>query len=128
MARGVGATRMEITFNGRKGDKVRLKTGPDPDNCKALSLRGTSGKVAVWRKDIWKLPATGRFTMRYDRCYTKAFERVQLVKVRLRPIPIDGRAVRLGQNKLGYADVLRNHAPGPLSCRVLLRSGFAGRG
>ncbi len=96
--------RVLLTFHGRRGDKVLLNTYPS--SCPEDSLRGPSGQVvAPWYDHLWSLPATGRYTFDHRRCSTQSGY-LQLVKVRLRPLPVNGDAVTLRSSKnWAYVDM-----------------------
>jgi hypothetical protein len=101
-----GVDRVLLTFHGRKGDTVQLdpqRSNIDP--CITISLRGPSGTVAPWRNNLWRLPARGRYTADYRRCSAEFQDSIQLVKVSLHPLPVNGGSVRLGWREGGaYVD------------------------
>jgi len=89
-----GVDRVRISFHGRKGDLVRLDEAVhQPDSCGAVSLRGPSGTVDAWVHDARRLPVTGRYSFVFTRCLTVSRYRLQLVKIRLRDLPVNGAPV-----------------------------------
>lgn len=122
--------RLRLAFQGRTGDLVRLDHAPDGlVPCRRSTLRRHGRAVAPAYDALWRLPATGRFTFAYRRC-AKAVggrERVQLTKVRVRRLPIDGREVRLPRRRsAAYDDAwsLRVPAHGRVQARSVSRSGM----
>ena len=86
-----GVERLWLTFHGREGDKVALiESATLYDPCGKVSLRGPSGKVAVWLGGAWSLPAAGRYSFVVTRCQAADEAFAQLTKIRLRPLPVDG--------------------------------------
>ncbi len=89
-----GVDRVRISFQGRKGDRVRLDEAVrQPDSCGTVSLRGPSGRLDPWVHDALRLPVSGPYSFVFTRCQTANRYRLQLVKIRLRQLPVDGPPV-----------------------------------
>jgi len=117
-----GVPRLLLTFHGRKGDKVLLGTSTSSlEPCHKVSLRGRSGTVAPWHDKFWRLPARGRYTFDYRRCFADNDASVQLVRVRLRPLPVGGGSVLLGDRKRDWAYVDAGTVVIPRRGRVQVR-------
>ena len=101
-----GVARVRLTFHGLEGHKVGLnESATYLDPCGRVALRGPSGRVAPWLGGAWKLPARGRYSFVVTRCTTHDEAFVQLMKIRLRQLAVDGDAVVLRSRGYGaYTD------------------------
>lgn len=125
---GPGVDRLRLAFQGRTGDLVRLDHAPDgPVPCRRLMLRRHGRAVAPTYDGIWRLPSTGRFTFVLRRCadVTKGREQVQLIKMRVRRLTVDGREVGLPRRRSAAYDdawAMRVPAQGRVQVRSVSRS------
>ncbi|WP_104108361.1 hypothetical protein [Nocardioides sp. 616] len=103
-----------ISFQARRGDEVTLSARTKQgDDCRG-SVTLTDGRGSRTKKltlvfPVFRVRSAGRATIRFRPfsrwCAADDPIRMQLVKLRGRNVPIDGKPVRLGQAELGFQDV-----------------------
>jgi hypothetical protein len=115
---------MKYRFDGGRGHRVALTTrGGGPSTCTRERLTGPTGKVARSLTGLWRLPRRGTYTLKVRPCWGWSTRRVEIDRVRLVPLAVDGDLTTL-RRRAGVADwaVLRLPATG----RVMVRGWEAG--
>ncbi|RYU13496.1 hypothetical protein [Nocardioides iriomotensis] len=115
---------MKYLFDGKPGHRVALTTrGGGPSTCTGERLTGPTGVVARSVNGLWRLPRRGTYTLKVSPCWGWSTSRVEIDRVRLVPLAVDGDVVTL-RRRAGVADwgVLRLPATG----RVMVRGWEAG--
>ncbi len=103
--RGVG--RVQLLFHGQKGDKVRLQ----PDDGCPVDLRAVGGAaLPTPLGGLWRLPAKARYVFTYSGCHLRYRHRLQLEKLVVHRVVVDGRSVRLPARR-GYLQAVALRVP-----------------
>jgi hypothetical protein len=115
---------MKYRFEANRGHRVALTTrGGGPSTCTGERLTGPTGAVDRSVNGLWRLPRRGTYTLQVSPCWGWSTRRVDIDRVRLVPLAVDGDVVTL-RRRGGVVDwaVLRLPATG----RVMVRGWKAG--
>ena len=115
---------MQYRFDGKRGHRVALTTrGGGPSTCTGERLTGPTGTVDRSVNGLWRLPRRGTYTLKVSPCWGWSTSRVEIDRVRLVPLAVDGdvETLRRRAGVVAWA-VLRL----PTSGRVMVRGWEAG--
>jgi hypothetical protein len=97
-----------VRFSGRKGDLVTVRGGR---YCPSELRRPDGSRLQRGASRFWRLPASGTYAIRYDRCgYAKGgVVRLQLTKLVVRRLEVD-KALRM-KRRTGYVEAAAVRVP-----------------
>lgn len=98
--RATTATKVRLTFEGRKGQLVNLARVDAADQCGGRTLRGAGKTVKPWAQGYWRLPRTATYTAINKPCRTgeKTSVKLQVRKVVREDRLIEDAPVDVGGN------------------------------
>lgn len=76
--RATTATKVRLTFEGRKGQLVNLARVDATEQCGGRTLRSGGKAVKPWAQGFWRLPRTGTYTAINKACRNREKQRVRL--------------------------------------------------